>query len=648
MEFRIADTFTDALARLTAQEQRAAKTTAFDLQMDPSSPGLQFHRIDKSKDPNFWSFRVNRDLRIIVHKTAASFLLAYVDHHDKAYDWATRRRIETHPKTGAIQIVEVRERVEEIAPVVQPKAEIVAPVAPPLFETLSSDDLLAIGVPGDWINDVRRASEDSFFDLATHLPAEAAEALLEYATTGMLRRPAPPPVHADPFAHPDALRRFRVVENVEELQRALEYPWEKWTVFLHPSQREIVERDFDGPAHVAGSAGTGKTIVALHRAARLAQSSPQARVLLTTFSRPLATALAQKLKILVGEGSSVIPKIVVIPFRGVAEELYQLVTGRRPHAATEEHVRSTLAKAAKEQGVTEFTARFLFSEWTYVVDAWQLDSAKAYADVPRLGRKNRLAAKQRARLWPIFEATRDSINRLGLHTWAQIFAEVTTYYSQRKEKPFSHIVVDEAQDLGVPELRLLVAIAPAGANALFFGGDLGQRIFQQPFSWTTLGVDVRGHSQILRVNYRTSHQIRQAADRLLPDVMRDVDGREEQRFGTVSVFNGPDPLITTYPDANAETAAVGHWISEAIADGTKPAEIGIFVRTHTELARARTAAAKACHEVLELSERGEEPAGRISIGIMHLAKGLEFKLDWNNAPGQRARIQGSRSHGLRR
>jgi superfamily I DNA/RNA helicase len=225
----------------------------------------------------------------------------------------------------------------------------------------------------------------------------------------------------------------------------------------------------------------------------------------------------------------------------------------------------------------------LFSEWTNVIDAWQLDSAKAYAEVPRLGRKNRLSAKQRTRLWPIFEATRDSINRMGLHTWAQIFAEVTAYYSQRKEKPFSHIVVDEAQDLGVPELRLLVAVAPAGTNALFFAGDLGQRIFQQPFSWTTLGVDVGGNSQILKVNYRTSHQIRQAADRLLPDVMRDVDGREEQRFGTVSVFNGPDPLITVYPDANAEAVAVGLWISQAITDGIKPAEIGIFVRTHAEL-----------------------------------------------------------------
>jgi superfamily I DNA/RNA helicase len=433
-------------------------------------------------------------------------------------------------------------------------------------------------------------------------------------------------VHADPFEHPDALRRFRVVENVEELQRALEYPWEKWTVFLHPSQREIVERDFTGPARVAGSAGTGKTIVALHRAARLAQNGPQAHVLLTTFSRPLANALEHKLKILIGEESSIIPRVAVTPFRGVAEELYQLAFGRRPHAPLEELVRSALAKAAEEQSVTEFTARFLFSEWTYVVDAWQLDSAEAYANVPRLGRKNRIGAKQRARLWPVFAAAGVAINGRGFHTWAQIFAEVTAYYATQEHKPFRHVVVDEAQDLGVPELRLLAAIAPSELNGLFFAGDLGQRIFQQPFSWLTLGVDVRGRSQTLKVNYRTSHQIRQAADRLLPKVVRDVDGVEEERFGTVSVFNGPDPLITIYTDAKAEIAAVGQWISQAIADGIKTSEMGIFVRTRNQIDRARAAVTAAGHDVFELSERGDDPAGRISIGTMHLAKGLEFRV----------------------
>lgn len=187
MDFRIADTFTDSLARLNGQEQKAAKTTAFDLQMEPSAPGLQFHRIDKSKDPNFWSLRVNRDLRIIVHKTASSILLCYVDHHDKAYAWAVRRRIEAHPRTGTIQIVEVRELVEEIAPpkaapeiIVPPSvARAVTPRRP--FESLSDDGILSAGVPADWVHTIRGASEDAFLEVADHLPPEAAEALLEYA-----------------------------------------------------------------------------------------------------------------------------------------------------------------------------------------------------------------------------------------------------------------------------------------------------------------------------------------------------------------------------------------------------------------------------------------------------------------------------------
>ena len=247
-EFRIADTFTAALARLESQEQKAAKTTAFDLQMDPAAPGLQFHRIDRSRDPHFWSLRASRDLRLIIHKTAASFLLAYVGHHDDAYDWAERRRIEAHPKTGAVQIVEVRERVEAIgAPPVAPTAE---PEPARLFSSLSADELLAGGGPPDRIAEGRAAPEDGFLGFADRLPAEAAEALLEFVGTGRLRPPAPP-LSADPFAHPDALRRFRVVEDQAELALALDAPWDQWAVFLHPTQRAVVDRSYNGPARAS-------------------------------------------------------------------------------------------------------------------------------------------------------------------------------------------------------------------------------------------------------------------------------------------------------------------------------------------------------------------------------------------------------------
>jgi len=640
MEFHIANSFIDALARLPAQEQKAAKTSAFDLQMNPAAPGLQFHRVDKSKDPKFWSLRVNRDLRIIVHKTASSLLLAYVDHHDKAYEWAERRRIEIHPKTGAMQIVPIRELAGEIRPELPfgsptslpslphagvPPAGPEEPEAKLCFRTLTKDQLLSVGVPTDWLDDVATSDEDRFLALADHLPAEAAEALLEYVATGVL--PVPPRVARaqGPFAHPDTLRRIRAVDSADDLRHALEYPWDKWMVYLHPSQRETIERSYTGPARVAGSAGTGKTVVALHRAARLAKQSPDARVLLTTFSRPLADMLERKLKILLGQDLPIVPRITVTPFHGVAEELYQLATGRRPHIASPELVRSIIAKAVEANGVNEFPLRFLMSEWTNVVDAWQLDSEAAYANVPRLGRKNRMSVKQRARLWPIFQATRESLAQKGSATWPQVLGELAALYAAKTSKPFTHIVVDEAQDLGVAELRFLAAIAPAGPDSLFFAGDLGQRIFQQPFSWLTLGVDVRGRSQTLKVNYRTSHQIREAADRLLPKVLRDVDGLEERRAGTVSVFNGPEPVVGRFATPEAEIAGVGDWVAAALKDGFAPSEIGVFVRDHDQLDRARAAVKAAGETPFVLSERDEDPGNRVSVGTMHLAKGLEFK-----------------------
>ena len=204
MSFLIADTFTASFNRLSGSDQKAVKASVFDLQMDPAGNGLQLHRIDKSKDPNFWSARVNRDVRLIVHKTAESLLVAYVGHHDDAYAWAERRRIEAHPRTGAVQIVEVRERVEEVAPpstfdFVFPEPAKGKETEPPaLFSSLDNDALLSIGVPTDWLADVRAATEDGFFALTSHLPAEASEALLEFAATGRLWRPLrrrPSPIH---------------------------------------------------------------------------------------------------------------------------------------------------------------------------------------------------------------------------------------------------------------------------------------------------------------------------------------------------------------------------------------------------------------------------------------------------------------------
>lgn len=626
MEFRIADTFTDSLSRLTGDEQKTVKTTAFDLQLNPANPGMSFHKLDKAKDKNFWSVRVSGDIRLIVHKTQGSLLLCYVNHHDKAYDWAERRKLETHPKTGAAQLVEIRETVQEI--VVPKYVETSKPLPVPakklLFSKIPDEDLLSYGVPSEWVRDVRQATEETLVALANHLPSEAAEALLELATGGKPRIQQAVPTAASPFDHPDAQRRFRVMSNVEELERALDFPWDKWTVFLHPEQRQWIERDYAGPARVSGSAGTGKTIVALHRAAFLARAHPDARVLLATFSDTLAHALHTKLRRLVGNEPRLGERIDVHSLNALSLRLYKSLLGS-VKIASRGDVRELLREASKAVSGHKFNLHFLLTEWEQVVDAWQLTSWKAYRDVARLGRKTRLPETQRLILWSMFERVRSGLKDRGMLTQAAVFTALASVLSKSKNPPFEFAVVDEAQDLSISHLRFFATLGAGRPNALFFAGDLGQRIFQQPFSWKALGVDIRGRSRTLRVNYRTSHQIRMQADRLLGPEVSDADGNVDDRRDTVSVFNGPPPLIQVLKSENEEIETVSTWLSDQLKAGVAPHEFGVFVRSEAELSRARVAVEGAGIPFKILDEHVETTSGYASISTMHLAKGLEFR-----------------------
>jgi len=624
MEFRIADSFIDSLAKLTGEEQKAVKTTAFDLQMNPANPGMRFHKLDKAKDPNFWSVRVSRDIRLIVHKTSASLLLCYVDHHDDAYRWAERRKLETHPKTGAAQLVEVRETVKEITIPKYVEVEKPAHPKPHLFAEISEDDLLKYGVPTEWLGDVREANEDTVLDLAEHLPSEAAEALLDLATGKKPQIPQPVIAGTDPFDHPDAQRRFRVMNDVEGLERALEYPWEKWTVFLHPAQWRSVEWDYNGPARVSGSAGTGKTIVALHRAVFLAQANPDARVLLVTFSNTLANALSTKLRTLISNKPRIAERLEVHAMNAIGRRLYKLNFGSL-HIASREVVKQLLKESAGKVDGHKFSLHFLMTEWKQVVDAWQLETWEAYRDVIRLGRKTRLLEKQRVVLWSIFDHVRSGLKTRDLVTYSDLFNRLAYHLAKSKHPPFDYVVVDEAQDVSVAQLRFLAALGATRPNSLFFAGDLGQRIFQQPFSWKALGVDIRGRSRTLRINYRTSHQIRMQADRLLAPELSDVDGNTEERRSTISVFNGPKPIIMVFDTPEDEIETVSKWLSDRMNEGIMAHEIGVFVRSEVELKRSRAAVDDAGVPFKILDENIDTTSGYVSISTMHLAKGLEFR-----------------------
>src|SRR6185312_7809160 len=271
------------------------------------------------------------------------------------------------------------------------------------------------------------------------------------------------------------------------------------------------------------------------------------------------------LRFLVGDEAGLRDRIKVDTVDDAARSLFERSHGR-VRVATPAMVESLLREISAQVGGHSFSDRFVFGEWQGVVDEWQLTTWKEYRDVPRLGRKTRLGEKQRAVLWKIFQGARERLEAGALHTPAMILAEATRVVAT-SGSPFCAVVVDEAQDIGVAQLRFVAALGGARPDGLFFAGDLGQRIFQTPFSWKALGVDVRGRSQTLRVNYRTSHQIRTQADRLLDPEITDVDGVVESRRGAVSVFNGPTPEIIRYGTEREEIDGVGAWIRARVAEG---------------------------------------------------------------------------------
>jgi UvrD-like helicase C-terminal domain/AAA domain len=608
-----ASTFTKALDRLSAAEQKQVKITAFDLAQGESGNGLQVHRVEAS--PGFWTARVNQDVRIVLHKEGDKTLLAWVGHHNDAYHWAERRKLVSHERTGAMQLVEIVERTEERLVYTERVSDAAVEAAPVAvrrpFVSLTDDDLLNVGVPRDWLGAVRDADEASVDGLFASLPDEAAEALLDFATGGRLQDhiAVQALAGADPFTHPDALRRFRAVDGIEELKAALDAPFAQWAVFLHPAQRAPVTRDWSGPARVSGSAGTGKTIVALHRAVHLAGQA-DAQVLLTTFSKPLAVSLLTKADLLTEATPDVRMRLTVRAIDQAAYDLYARAFGQ-PNIATPSQIRAAI-KAATEAGLGDgHSAAFLYEEWDELVDAWGLHDRQAYAEVPRIGRRTRLGPKQRESAWGVFAFVRERLAARGVMTIAEIYGRLTGWVDDGGAVPFSHVVIDESQDLSVAQARFLAAIGGKGSpDALFFTGDLGQRIFHLPFSWAKLGLEVRGRAQVLKVCYRTSHQIRRAADRLLAQEITDQDGIEESRRGTVSVFDGPDPDVQLFDNERDEIDVVAGWLNARIKEGAKPDELAILIRGPNQLSRAR-AVAKATDAA-------------IHIVTMHDAKGLEF------------------------
>jgi superfamily I DNA/RNA helicase len=293
--------------------------------------------------------------------------------------------------------------------------------------------------------------------------------------------------------------------------------------------------------------------------------------------------------------------------------------------ATESDIKRIIAIERSTLGTKKFTTNFLWKEWEQIVDAWQIRTWEQYRVVPRFGRRTRLTEDGRRSLWPIFERVRERLISMGTITESEACGRLETMYKEKGNFPYDFAVIDESQDISVPQLRLLASSLSLNPNGLFFAGDLGQRIFQQPFSWTALGVDIRGRSKTLRINYRTSQEIRQQSDRLLESHFLDIDGNSEDRTGTISVFSGPAPRVIRPTSRNDECQQVAQWLQEQLESGVSHEEICIIVRSDDELSRADDAAASAGCKSRNLNDSKSIDRKTIPIATMHMAKGMEFR-----------------------
>ncbi len=616
MRFVIADTLNRSLDKLDGQSQSLIKQTAFDMQRNPENPGLKLHRLNRARDKRFWSARVTSDLRLIIHQQPNVFMLCYAGHHDDAYDWAENRKLDIHPDTGAPLFVEVEERIEEVVRTVVREESFKSP----LFAEFDPAYLRKLGVPPQWLDALKYVTEDNIDQLDERIPQEALERLYDLAAGTPVPVPAAERLD-DPLNHPDAGRRFRVMTDSDELKVALNAPWEKWLVFLHPRQRYAVESNYNGPAKVVGGAGTGKTVVALHRAARLAKENPGCRILLTTFSSTLAKRLSDSLDLLGGKQCPWRKSIEVTHVHRLFADAWRCREGPLRVASVGE-INTVLERALRGSPGQDLDLGFFRSEWRLIVDPSGIENWEQYKTVSRQGRGTPLGMRQRLKAWVVFELALRELEDAGLTTWSFLSKWVK---NNPVLEPFDHALIDEAQDLGQMELQALRAIVVPGRNDLYFCGDAGQQIYRVPFSWSSLGIDIRGRSTRLRVNYRTTSQIKSFSEKFLPEGTSD-EGSDEGR-DVVSLMSGPEPEIHVCETSAEERERLGSILRDLVSEGRAPGEIAIFARTEHYLDRvARGAVIDQGLEYRNLSDDRDLSPDGVLCGTMHRAKGLEFRI----------------------
>jgi hypothetical protein len=515
------------LSKVPASVQSKVMKWAIQFQSDPTSPGINYENIKGARDSNLKSVRLDRDWRGIVFKPNSGnvYVLLYIDHHDDAYRWAENRKLTINPVTGAMQMVVVESvsAVEASPPpssAGKPEPKVETPIQ--IFGGLNDRELLSLGVPEEMLPEVRLLSSEQQLDgLQRRLPVEAYEGLFLVAAGDTVAqvlngreanvdRNVDTSDFATALTTPESQSRFVIVDDDEAMLAIMNAPLTQWRVFLHPTQRKLSSGDRSGPVRVLGGAGTGKTVLAMHRAKWLAENRTRGgkKVLFTTFTKNLATDIEQNLRTLCSG-----PTLAMLEVRNLDAWVHGLMRSRKlEHRIVYDRKRDGALQAwqaamAARDTKLNLPDNFYEEELEQVVLAQGVTTRDQYRIARRTGRKSLLSRATRDAVWPVFEEYRGQLTSRKLKEVDDAYREIADLLSGQDERvdSYSAIVIDETQDFGPQALRLLRAMVPSAANDLFFVGDGHQRIYNRNRAvMSKCGIDIRGRSRKLYLNYRTT------------------------------------------------------------------------------------------------------------------------------------------------
>lgn len=641
-KFRVAvyDEFLDAFAKLPRAQQKKVSQFMRKFRMDPTSAAFNYEKIASFRDPNMRTVRIDQQYRAVLLKPEQGnvYVLLWVDNHDEAMAWAQNKQVIIHPETGSLQVL-----TGEVTPIAEASAP--APKAaesPRLFAKWSDADLMGLGIPEQSLVDVRGIKTEAELDsLATRLPQEAYEALFFLASGESLDAvrqalAVEKPAAVDPTDFGAALdaaasqQRFTVVTDDQELEAILDAPLEKWRIFLHPSQRRIVTAHFGGPARVLGGAGTGKTVVAMHRARHLVTqifTADDDRILFTTFTANLARDIQQNLQKLVPP--SAMRRIEVVHLdKWVSEFLrsqgydYKIEYWESSSQLLPGLWADSLGDAPERLNLDR---NFFREEWDFVVQPNGCTSYESYRDAARVNRGVRLSRDQRKKIWPVFEEYRNRLEAKRIREPLDAMRDVVELLKKLKGRSrYRAVVVDESQDMSTTAFQVLRALVPEEPNDLFIVGDGHQRIYRRQVALAQAGVKITGRSKKLYINYRTTDEIRRyAVERLHGVAIDDLDGGKDDNKKYKSLMHGTPPTVLTCDTFSKAIASIIDFIK---ADADHVNQTCLVTRRKSDLGQYDAALKEKGIQTYQIrrSEADDREKPGLRLATMHRVKGLEF------------------------